>query len=263
MPVKLTGLRCQRCPPPLAAVTCYVRWIMKRLPIILAVILITGFAVLGISNITERENKVRFQQVELQSTTNKLKLNELKQQKLYKDMQNTLNEKNVTEEKVKQLEETNRQLEIEKQELQKQVLAKKEAQRVAQEKINTAARSVSFTAQASAAPAPAPAPRPAPAPTVAATGSGCEWLRGKLSSMGVSSGDMPAALSIAQRESGCRPGAQNPNGGACNVFQELPCGKWGGLGNTDAHLQGAIAYAKNRYGGWWGAHSFWQANHWW
>lgn len=119
------------------------------------------------------------------------------------------------------------------------------------------------SAPASAA---AAAPRPqqqvaqaAPAPT----GSGCEWLSGRLAANGLSASEISYALPIASRESGCNPQAVNRTSGACNVFQEYTCGKWGGRSNVDAHIRGADGYAKARYGSWAGAYSFWQANKWW
>lgn len=94
-------------------------------------------------------------------------------------------------------------------------------------------------------------------------GSGCEWLKGRLAANGVSASDMPAAINIARVESGCNSAAVNPSSGACNVFQELACGKWGGRSDVDAHIRGAIGYANARYGGWWGAWKSWQTKHWW
>lgn len=121
---------------------------------------------------------------------------------------------------------------------------------------------VATPAPVAVAPKPAPVPRPAPQPAPA-YGSGCDWLAGQLRANGIAEGDIPAAISIASRESGCRQGAVNRSSGACNVFQELPCGKWGGSGNLSAHIRGADNYAKSRYGGWWGAYRAWQAKHWW
>lgn len=109
--------------------------------------------------------------------------------------------------------------------------------------------------RAQAAPAAVAAPR--------AIGSGCDWLRGRLAANGLSEGEISSALAIAARESGCNPQAVNRTSGACNVFQEYTCGKWGGLSDVDAHIRGADGYAKARYGGWAGAYSFWQANKWW
>lgn len=98
---------------------------------------------------------------------------------------------------------------------------------------------------------------------IPSNGSGCEWLRGRLAANGITSNDIEAAMYIATHESTCQPTAINPGSGACNVFQELPCGKWGGTSNIDAHIRGATAYARARYGSWWGAYNFWIANKWW
>jgi len=118
-------------------------------------------------------------------------------------------------------------------------------------------------AQTPVAAAPQQRAAPVPAPVAASSGSGCDWLRGRLAANGIAAGDIDYAISIASRESGCNPAAVNPTSGACNVFQEYTCGKWGGRSNVDAHIQGANSYAKARYGGWAGAYSFWNANKWW
>ena len=96
-----------------------------------------------------------------------------------------------------------------------------------------------------------------------AVSTGCGVLRGQLALAGLSAGEVNAAVNIASRESGCRQSARNTGSGACNVFQELPCGKWGGSGNLSAHIAGATGYANNRYGGWIGAWNAWQSKHWW
>lgn len=115
-----------------------------------------------------------------------------------------------------------------------------------------------FASQKAAA---APAPSQKPASGVVSTD--CSVLRGQLVLAGLSAGEVNAAISIASKESGCRQSARNTGSGACNVFQELPCGKWGGQGNLVAHIHGATAYANNRYGGWIGVWSAWQQKHWW
>lgn len=38
--------------------------------------------------------------------------------------------------------------------------------------------------------------------------------------------DTASAYKLIMRESGCNPHARNPNGGACGIGQQLPCGKW-------------------------------------
>lgn len=108
------------------------------------------------------------------------------------------------------------------------------------------------------------ATKPQPAPVVqAAAPAGCQAISSILLANGISQADLPFALQIAQKESSCNPNAVNPNGGACAYFQELPCGKWGGSANLGAHIRGADAYAKGRYGGWVQAWAAWQAKKWW
>lgn len=102
----------------------------------------------------------------------------------------------------------------------------------------------------------------APKPTTTPV-AGCEQLRSLLVQHGLNSSEVEAALQIAKRESSCNSGATNKSSGACNFFQEYPCGKWGGQTDIAGHIAGADSYAKNRYGGWLGALSFWQNNHWW
>lgn len=107
------------------------------------------------------------------------------------------------------------------------------------------------------------APQRAPAASQGGFLVGCDNLRTKLAQHGLSAAEISAAINIATRESGCNQGAVNPSSGACNVFQELSCGKWGGRHNLAAHIRGADAYAKARYGGWVNAWADWQRKHWW
>lgn len=142
---------------------------------------------------------------------------------------------------------------------------RKEAERVAAEKAaQEAARQAEIARQAELAAEQARAAQQVQrqAPSVS-YGSGCDWLTGQLRAHGIAEGDIPAAIAIAQKESGCRQSAVNPDGGACNVFQELPCGKWGGSGDLAGHIRGADNYAKARYGGWWNAYNEWQVKRWW
>ena len=66
---------------------------------------------------------------------------------------------------------------------------------------------------------------------------------------------------IVSRESGWNPNAVNPNGGACGLGQQLPCGKWAGAWNDPiAALVAMQCYVTARYGGWAGAYSYWLAH---
>lgn len=117
--------------------------------------------------------------------------------------------------------------------------------------------------QAAQAKEAATKPQPVAQPVQAAAPAGCQAISSILLANGISQADLPFALQIAQKESSCNPNAVNPNGGACAYFQELPCGKWGGSANLGAHIRGADAYAKGRYGGWAQAWASWQQKRWW
>ncbi|WP_051532951.1 transglycosylase SLT domain-containing protein [Arthrobacter sp. 9MFCol3.1] len=64
---------------------------------------------------------------------------------------------------------------------------------------------------------------------------------------------------IVQHESGWNPNAVNPNGGACGLGQQLPCGKWAGAWNDPIAALVAMNSYVSRYGGWAGAYAYWLA----
>ncbi len=66
---------------------------------------------------------------------------------------------------------------------------------------------------------------------------------------------------IVMHESGWNPKAVNPNGGACGLFQALPCSKMGGM-ELEYQIKFGLSYIKARYGTPNNAWKFWQANHW-
>lgn len=222
---------------------------MRNKNLLLAVAFI-AFSVLCVALVASADKDKKVDNLEIQRKTIDLKTHQLKGAELQTKLETELKKDTKDQERIKQLETENQKFQRETQELQKQLQAKAEAK-------NKASRAVANAVAPKAAAAPA---RPAP---VNNGGSGCEWLKGRLAANGVAAGDIPAAISIATRESGCRSSAVNPSSGACNVFQEYRCGKWGGLGNTDAHIRGADSYAKTRYGGWWKAYEFWNRSHWW
>lgn len=98
---------------------------------------------------------------------------------------------------------------------------------------------------------PKPAPKPAPEPQVVILSESCNDLRPLLIEHGITGSELTAALNLAQKESGCRQLAVNPSSGACNVFQELPCGKWGDTTDIHDHIEGAIGRVNGTYGGKW------------
>jgi hypothetical protein len=66
---------------------------------------------------------------------------------------------------------------------------------------------------------------------------------------------------IVMHESGFNPYAVNPNGGACGLFQALPCSKMGGM-ELNNQVAWGISYVENRYGTPSNAWAFWQRNNW-
>lgn len=88
-------------------------------------------------------------------------------------------------------------------------------------------------------------------------GTCLEWL----AQAGVS--DIPNALELIRRESGCNPNAINPSSGACGVAQELPCGKSGcALGDGACQVKWMNRYVHSRYGSWANAVSFHNSHNW-
>jgi len=68
---------------------------------------------------------------------------------------------------------------------------------------------------------------------------------------------------MVQKESGWNPNAVNKSSGACGLAQALPCSKLGpNWSNPVVALNWMNNYVNGRYGGWDGAYSFWQKNHW-
>lgn len=75
--------------------------------------------------------------------------------------------------------------------------------------------------------------------------------------------DKVSARELIRRESNCNPNAVNPSSGACNVAQELPCGKSGcQLGDGACSVRWMHRYVLQRYGSWSAALRFHDRNHW-
>ncbi len=199
---------------------------MKRL--ILAVALIS-FIVLGASNITTHNNKLRFKEIEVKDT--QLKLKQLEQRYDVELKQNTVDQKKVEE------------LQKEKEELQKQLSAKQEAKRIADAEAQRAAESLANAVTQTQTVYAATTPHAG-----SYTGSGdanLDW--------------------IIQHESGGNPYAMNASG-ACGLGQSLPCSKvlnaCGSLDNVGCQIEWVRNYCVSRYGSTANAKSFWVANRW-
>lgn len=73
---------------------------------------------------------------------------------------------------------------------------------------------------------------------------------------------------IFQRESGCRPEAQNSSSSAYGVCQALPGSKMASAGddwqtNPVTQMRWCESYAQARYGSWANAVAFWNTHHYW
>lgn len=85
---------------------------------------------------------------------------------------------------------------------------------------------------------------------------------------GIPENDIPIALMIFQRESGCQPEAVNSSSGATGVCQSLPASKMATAGsdyltNPITQMRWCHSYAISRYSSWANAKAFWDKNHWW
>lgn len=79
---------------------------------------------------------------------------------------------------------------------------------------------------------------------------------------GIAESDIPAALSLIEKESRCNPYAKNPYSGAYGIPQALPGNKMASMGadwqtNPVTQIKWMDKYVKTRYGGWQQALDFW------
>lgn len=205
----------------------------RKILYMLAAFGLLAFTATGVADVRTNSHKVEFQQIKLQDTSNELKLQKLKNQKLDQQLDKALHDNSTSDQKIKQLEDEQQKSQQREQDLQKQLQAKLDAKQQAQQK--TQAVATLSTPVAAAAPS-----------TYVA---GC--------------GDNSYANYIYTHESGCRTTAVNSGGcygigQDCNGIVRSQCG-------ADYACQNSYFtdYANRRYGGWAGAYSFWLNNHWW
>lgn len=84
---------------------------------------------------------------------------------------------------------------------------------------------------------------------------------------GVSEADLPTAINLIYRESGCRYNATNRYSGAYGIPQALPASKMAEAGpdwqtNPITQIRWMIKYVNGRYGGWGNAMNWWWAHGW-
>lgn len=196
--------------------------------IVVAVLLLV--TMIGISHIDKLNDGIQLKKIELQDNSAKLKLLDKKYQELNTELDQTGADKAKIEQELKQLQ-------IERDELQRQLQARLDAKRsdIAQRTQNA----ITGTAVASA------------------SGSCADWI----ANAGIT--DIANANELIRRESNCNPYAINKSSGACGVAQELPCGKSGcSLGDGACQVKWMNNYVAVRYGSWANAVAFHNANNW-
>lgn len=217
---------------------------MKPIKLLLVAILVIGFSALAISNLVSSNNKLKLRDIQLESTSTKLKQLEIERKDLNKQLEAEVNQKVINEQKVQELEKKSLEQDTKQKELEAQLQAKLDAKKQT---------FPSVTPKAYAA--------------VQVTGDKESWLRAS----GIPESEWWAVDSIVSRESGWKPCAYNPGRNdcsamptsACGLAQALPCSKLGPNWTDPVHnLKWQYNYVKARYGGYPQAVAFWNANHW-
>lgn len=118
-----------------------------NIKLIVAAVFVVGFAALGISDITTKNDKIQLKAIELKSKSTELKTLELK----YDHLEVELDKADKTnKEQIQKLETDKQHLEQERQRLEKEVAVKKQNKAVAAGRLNNAAVAATGTAHASA-----------------------------------------------------------------------------------------------------------------
>lgn len=183
----------------------------------------------GVRSIAHYHNKVEVQRLELKSSQLKAKTLELEYDKALKQLDN----KNASDQQLKDAQDKLNQLEQDKQKLEQQLQAKANAK---------------TGAVAYAAPA--------------VSGDKYDWMN----QAGIAQSDQVYVDYIVSHESGWRVDAYNPSG-AYGLCQSLPGSKMASAGgdwqtNPVTQLRWCDSYAQGR-GGWYASYLFWQAHSWW
>lgn len=220
----------------------------KILATILVVILL-GTTMYGVKHIDNLNDGIKIKQIEIKDNSLKLELLD----KRYNELQDKLKQKHAdTEEIQKQFNE----LQNERNELEKQLQAKKEQKE--RDLAVRAQRAVTGTQVASAA--------------TSVSGSCTDWMQ----QAGISH---PDAMWLIGKESSCRSNAINPSSYACGIAQELlensqraqqiasvnagVCPKSGcSMSDPVCQMRWMSGYVSQRYGSWSAARAFHLANNW-
>lgn len=197
---------------------------------LITVIVATLLAVtmIGLRHTDQLNDKIKIKQIELRDNSAKLQILDSKYQKLNNDLNQTGSDKAKIEQQLKELQK-------ERDDLQRQLQAKLDAKQ----------RDIASRAQS------------AVTGTAYASGGCASWM----AQAGIT--DIANATWLINKESGCNPNAINVSSNACGIAQELPCGKSGcGLGNAVCQMRWMQSYVFSRYGSWASAVAFHQSHNW-
>lgn len=203
----------------------------------LVIIGLTGFIGMGVNNVRHSNQKLQLNEIELKSKETQLIELNTKYDQVIQLKTKTEKEK---QEQLKQI----KQLEKDRESLQRELQAKLNRQQAEKERLARASEKALQVQKVQAA-----------APQV--TGICADWI----ASAGIS--DVINASELIRRESNCNPSVVNPSSGSCGVAQELPCGKSGcSLGDGACQVRWMDSYIKSRYGSWSNAVAHHNAKNW-
>lgn len=207
---------------------------------VIAVVILTGFTALAIHSGVGASGRLNnISTPKLQSSADKLKSINVQYEKL--NVQ--LNNKSTTDQKtIDNLKAQQQKLNQEKSDLEKQVQAKADEKAKLQVAAANAANTLTATGTANAESLP-----------VLPTGSHQDWM----AAAGIDPSNYGYVDYIVSHESGWNPSAVNASSGACGLGQQLPCGKWAGTWNDPIAALAAMNVYVGKYGGWYGAYSYW------
>lgn len=229
---------------------------------VIGTIIVLAFVSALIYTITHNQKEVKIRDFQIKTMTTEKEELKTHVHELKLDYERARLDINTSKEELQKKDDLIKEQEKQLKEKDAALQAKAEAKRQEAERIAAAARLEAAKPKVVAAAAPAPA-KPSP------SGTKYDWMR----AAGIPESDWPAVDSIVRRESGwdpCAyyPGRSNCNANpttACGLAQSLPCGKQAKYGHwTDpvANLKWQYDYVRGKYGGYWGAYRFWNANHW-
>lgn len=201
---------------------------------LLLAVMFVGFTALGIHDLRQNEHKLQLNEIRLQDSLLEMNHLRLEKEKLNKQFEEAINEKDINIERVQELEREKLELEERTRQLERDLQAKKER--------TIASAGVSQRASAQ---------------TI--TGNKESWLRAS----GIPESEWWAVDVLIHKESSWNPNAVNPSSGACGLGQQLPCGKWAHTWNEPiGALKDAHQYVLARYGSWANALDFHKRNNW-